>query len=69
MDNSSTNQFNQHRYKLMTKAMSMAYAALNEGIEDLIDAIRRRCNKDFEDMDCLNKEICELHINIIEYFE
>jgi len=44
----------------------MAYVALNESIEELIDAIKRRCNRDFEDMEGLSKTIVELRIKIIE---
>jgi len=62
-------EYEQAQYKLTTETMSMAYAVVNKSIEDLGDAIRRRSNRDFEDMECLNKEICELRINIVEYFE
>ena len=47
----------------------MAYVALNESIEDLIYVIKRKCNKDFEDVEGLNKKIGELRINIVESIE
>jgi len=68
MSDSDLREYEQTQYNLMTKAMSMAYATLNESIEDLIYAIKRRC-KDFEDMEGLNKKIGELRINIVKYFE
>lgn len=49
--------------------MSMAYAAINKSIEDLGNTIRKSSNRDFEDMDCLSKEICKTQIYIIESFE
>lgn len=68
MSNSDLLEYEQARYKLLTEAVSMAYAVVNKSIEDLGDAFRRRSNKDFEDMDYLNKEICELCICIVESF-
>jgi len=69
MSDSDLLEYEQARYNLMTKVVSMAYAAFNESIKDLIDAIKRRCNKDFEDMKGLNKKIGKLCINIVESFE
>jgi len=68
MSESKLLEYEQARYDLMIIVVHMAYAALNESIEDLINAIKRRCNKDFEDMECLSKQLGELRIDIIEYF-
>lgn len=69
MSNSDLLEYEPTRYDLTTNAVSMAYAALNECIENLINAMKRRCNKDFEDMESLNKPLGELYIDIIESFE
>jgi len=57
MSDSNLWEYEQARYDLMTKSVSMAYAALNESIKDLIDVIKRKCNKDFEDMEGLKKRL------------
>jgi len=69
MSDSDLWEYEQALYKLMPEALSMAYAALNKSIKNLIDAIKRKCNKNFEDVEGLNKKIGELRINIVESFE
>ena len=68
-ENNPLFEYEQARYNLMTKVVSMAYAALNKGIEDLGDAIMRGSNKDFDGMDCLSRKICEFRISMVESFE